>query len=214
MQKNSSPNDILFQLDKYINSFDWNALTKSKLSILQAFLILATKDGYSAVTMRSIAKMVDLKPSTIYSHFPEGKDEIVSSALRWHYHTFALSVREGFRGCKTPIQFWEALIRVHITEQIKRPENDLWDTLMAMDRLGSILPSDLRAEVVEWMEFCDFMYSEIAKSLGYQEIGKRAIQIRILLDGANSWWKWDGTEENLLNCISEALKISNGILKI
>ena len=214
MLRNPLLNDILFQLDKYINSFDWNNLTKSKLSILQAFLRLATKDGYSAVTMRSLATMVDLKPSTIYSHFPEGKDEIVSSALRWHYHTFALSVRDGFRGCETPIQFWEALIHVHITEQIKRPENDLWDTLMAMDRLGSILPPDLRAAVVEWMDFCDLMYADIAKSLGYQDITKRAIQIRILLDGANSWWKWDGTEENLRNCISEALKISNGMLKI
>lgn len=214
MPRNPSLKDILFQLDKYINSFDWNNLTKSKLSILQAFLRLATKDGYSAVTMRSLATMVDLKPSTIYSHFPEGKDEIVSSALRWHYHTFALSVRDGFKGCETPTQFWQALIRVHISEQIKRPENDLWDTLMAMDRLGSILQPELRNEMQEWMRFCDYMYESIAISMGYNNIEHRTKQIRVLLDGANSWWTWDGTDIDLKNCIDEALKISTGMLKI
>ncbi|GAA5555996.1 hypothetical protein Asch01_00695 [Acinetobacter schindleri] len=206
--------DLNFKLNTHIETFDWEGLTKSKLLILKAFLRLSTSEGYAAVTMRSIAKMVDLKPSTIYSHYPEGKEEIVSSALRWHYHTFALSVKEGFKNCESPEQFWESLIRVHITEQIKRPENDLWDTLMAMDRLGSILQPELRDEMHTWMVFCDYMYEAIAMSLGYQNVNQKAKQIRVLLDGANSWWSWDGTDESLSKCIDEALNIANGMLKI
>lgn len=205
---------MLQRLDTYLTSFEWENLTRSKLSILQAFLKLATKQGYDAVSMRSLAKAVDLKPPTMYSHFPDGKDQIVSSALRWHYHSFAMAVKEGLSQSAASEEYWSALIRVHITQQIKHPENDLFDMLMATDRLGSVLPTDLRKEMVEWMAFCDFMYESIATDLGAEDAKQKSRLIRVSLDGANSWWSWDSTEENLEECISYAEKIATGILKL
>jgi len=204
---------MLQRLDLYLNSFEWENITKSKLSILLAFLQIATKEGYNAVSMRSLAKAVDLKPPTIYSHFPEGKDQIVCAALRWHYHAFAQAVKEGVSQSTTPEEYWSSLIRVHITQQIKHPENDLFDMLMATDRMGSILPTDLRAEMIEWMSFCDFMYESIATDLGFDDAKQKSRLIRVSLDGANSWWSWDGSQKSLEKCITYAEKVATGILK-
>lgn len=77
---------------------------------------------------------------------------------------------------------------MHITQQIKHPENDLFDMLMATDRLGSVLPNALRTEMVEWMAFCDFMYESIATDLGADDAKRKSRLIRVSLDGANSWW--------------------------
>ncbi|MCS5990874.1 TetR/AcrR family transcriptional regulator [Klebsiella variicola subsp. variicola] len=129
-------NDMLRRLDVYLRSFDWQSLTPSKRSILQAFLRLSTKDGFSSVTMRNLANAVNLKPSSIYSHFPAGKDEILSVALRWNNNIYSMAVKEGLNSCTTPEQFWDALVSTHVSQQIMRPENDLWDLLMTTDRLG------------------------------------------------------------------------------
>ncbi|RJF58840.1 TetR/AcrR family transcriptional regulator [Serratia inhibens] len=214
MSSLSTTKEMLQRLDAYLTSFEWENITKSKLSILQAFLKLATKNGYDAVTMRSLAKAVNLKPPSIYSHFPDGKDQIVSSALRWHYYSFAIAVKEGLSQSQTKSEYWSALIRVHITQQIKNPENDLFDMLMSTDRLGGILPYELRSEMLEWLAFCDFMYESIATDFGIEDANQKGVLIRVTLDGANSWWKWDGSEENLEQCIQYAEKIATGILKI
>lgn len=140
MSSLSTTKEMLQRLDAYLTSFEWENITKSKLSILQAFLKLATKNGYDAVTMRSLAKAVNLKPPSIYSHFPDGKDQIVSSALRWHYYSFAIAVKEGLSQSQTKSEYWSALIRVHITQQIKNPENDLFDMLMSTDCLVVFCP--------------------------------------------------------------------------
>lgn len=214
MHSPTTTRKMLQQLDAYLTSFEWENFSKSKLSILQAFLKIATKDGYDAVSMRSLAKAVDLKPPTMYSHFPDGKDQIVSSALRWHYHSFAMAVKEGLSQSETLEEYWSALIRVHITQQIKHPENDLFDMLMATDRLGSILPTDLRSEMIEWLSFCDFMYESMATDFGIDDAKQKSKLIRVTLDGANSWWKWDESQENLEECIRYAERIATGILTI
>lgn len=214
MSSHNTTKTMLQRLDTYLNSFEWGNITKSKLAILQAFLKLATKEGYDAVSMRSLARAVNLKPPTIYSHFPEGKNQIVSSALRWHYHTFAMATKEGLTQCTTPEEYWSALVRVHITQQIKHPENDLFDMLMATDRLGSILPTELRSEMIDWMAFCDFMYESIAVDLGAKDTKQKSRFIRVSLDGANSWWSWDGTAADLELCIGYAEKMATGILKL
>ena len=69
-------------------------------------------------------------------------------------------------------------------------------------------------EMVEWMAFCDFMYESIATDLGADDAKRKSRLIRVSLDGANSWWSWNGTEEDLEECIGYAQKMATGILKL
>lgn len=205
--------DMLGKLDAFVVSFDVSGLTKSKKTILQSFLRLATAHGYSAVTMRTLASAAGVKPPTIYSHFPGGRDEIVSAALRWHHHDFSSAVREGLQGCSSPDQFWHALIRVHIVQQITQPENDLWDMLVATDRLGGFLHPDLRKEVDSWLRFCDYLYESILLDSGHVDACRKARLLRVCFDGAGNWWSWDGTAANLEECVAYATKIAEGIIR-
>src|SRR5689334_2690352 len=142
-----SSKELLARLEKYLGTFDWNGLTTSKQVILEAFLRVATRDGIASVSMRTLAAAVGLKPPTIYSHFPGGRDEILSNALRWHYNHYAHGLFEDLKNVRAPEESWYALINFHVRQQLQRPENDIWDTLIATDRIAKLLPEGLREEI-------------------------------------------------------------------
>jgi len=205
---------MLNSLDRYVNTFEWGSLTKGKQVILECFLKIATREGISGTSMRNLASAAGLRPPTIYSHFPNGRDEIISAALRWHYNNFAKGLQLALRACSTAEEFWAELTRYHITQQLKRPENDMWDILVAMDNIVRELPDDLRAEVNDWEEFCDSMYESIAMDLGVEKKQRNTRVIRKLFDSVGSWWNWDGTDEHIEEAIRYALVLSYAILKI
>lgn len=82
------------ELEELLNRFDWSGLTAGRKNILRVFLQLATAEGYGAVTMRTLGMALNIKPPSIYSHFPGGRDEIVTESLRWHYYNFGILVLE------------------------------------------------------------------------------------------------------------------------
>ena len=84
MRETENAAGMLRRLENYVNTFDWDSLTRSKQVILDAFLRVATREGIASVSMRSLAAAAGVKPPTIYSHFPEGRDQIVAAAMRWH----------------------------------------------------------------------------------------------------------------------------------
>ena len=47
----------------------------------------------------------------------------------------------------TPEDYWAALVRFHLAQQFQRPEADLWDLLVATDRVARFLSDEIRDEV-------------------------------------------------------------------
>ncbi|MBD8480377.1 TetR/AcrR family transcriptional regulator [Pseudomonas coleopterorum] len=205
---------MLGRLEKYLNTFDWDSLTRSKQVILDSFLRVATREGIASVSMRSLASAAGVKPPTIYSHFPEGRDQIVGAAMRWHYNNFAKLLCEELSTCRTPEQYWMALIGFHARQQLRRPENDIWDTLIATDRIAKVLPADLRREVDDWERFCDYMYIAIAQDLGVRDADINARALRKLIDSIGSWWRWDGTDESLDAAVVRCVELSRRMLQL
>ncbi|KQP18773.1 hypothetical protein ASF45_26495 [Pseudorhodoferax sp. Leaf265] len=188
-------------LKKYLGAFDQVGLTGGKQKIIAAFLQLSAQEGYSSVTMRRLATMAGLKASTIYSHFSGGRDQILADSLRSNYNLFALAVHDGIANAKTPGEALRQLVEVHLRQQLTRPENDMWDMLVATDRFGHFLQDALRAEVDEWLKFCDFMYEAILLDLGCENPRTHAGFIRVALDSCHGWWNFSGSEESILACI-------------
>lgn len=205
---------MLERLKGYLNTFDWNELTKSKQVILESFLQVATREGISNVSMRSLATTAGVKPPTIYFHFPEGREQILSAALRWHYNNFAHALCKALESCSTPDEYWCQLITFHVSQQLKRPENDLWDALIATDRIAKVLPEALRSEVDDWEDFCDYMYFSIAQDIGVVEGERNARALRKLIDAIGSWWRWDGSDEGLSDAASYVIDISKRLMRI
>lgn len=212
MRETENAAGMLRRLENYVNTFDWDSLTRSKQVILDAFLRVATREGIASVSMRSLAAAAGVKPPTIYSHFPEGRDQIVAAAMRWHYNNFARSLRGALGNCRTPEQYWVALIGFHVRQQLQRPENDIWDALIATDRIAKVLPKGLRKEVDDWEDFCDYMYASIAQDIGARDCAVNARVMRKLIDSVGSWWRWDGSEGSLEAAVVYSVNLSRRVL--
>ena len=212
MSQGSNTEEMLRQLERFLGTFDWDAFTPSKQNILDSFLRVATREGITNVSMRSLAAAAGVKPPTIYSHFPDGRDQILAAAMRWHYNNFAQALKDTISTCQSPQEYWECLVGFHVTQQLQRPENDIWDALIATDRVADLLPKDLRREIEDWERFCDFMYNAVAKDMGYLDPEMSSRVLRKTLDAVGSWWKWDGSQEHLNGAIQYACLIAKSIL--
>lgn len=204
------------QLRQYLGKVDWSGLAHRRRQILEAFVSLASTGGYESVTMRSVGDRVGVKAPSIYRHFPNGRDEIVTEAFRWHFYRFASAVLAGVDETSDVHGYWNALVRVHLERQLESPENDLWDILMASDRIAGFLPPETRAEYNEWCGLYEQMYAAAASELGYafDDVEKCVKVVVKVLDSANGWCAWDGTKKGLHQCVNHAIAISRAMLHV
>ncbi len=200
------------QIRKHLERFDWSGLTPGRLQILQAFLKLATTEGYSAVTMRTLGKAINIKASSIYSHFPGGRDEIVTAILRWHYYHYGMAMLKEIENCENAGEVWDAIVRVRFQLQILQPENDLWDILVASDQIGKFLQTEIREEVHHWLQLCARLYEVAANDMGYKNTEIKVRIVNTLLDGANSWCTLSKDAKDLEAWTMQALALARCIL--
>lgn len=185
------------ELEELLKRFDWSGLTAGRKNILRVFLQVATAEGYGAVTMRTLGTALNIKPPSIYSHFPGGRDEIVTECLRWHYYNFGILVLEAIKPTKTVDEFLDAYVTVHITQQIQYPENSLLDMLIASDRLGNFLQPDIRAELKYWISLCAKLYQAVADAYEVPDSGMKSRMALAFIDSSPSWCDWNGKKSDM-----------------
>jgi AcrR family transcriptional regulator len=197
-----------------LEEWDWAGQGASRRHILEAFLELAIANGFSSVSMRTIANAVNIKPPSLYSHFPDGRDEIVSESLRWHFHRFGMALLEAVAPANSAEEFWEAMVRLHFTRQVRLPESNLWDLLVATDRMANILPAPLRAQVDDWVNLHRDMYVAAAVDMGYAEAEERVMVVMTLLEGATRWASPESDDRELQALSDRAVLLSHAILNV
>jgi AcrR family transcriptional regulator len=85
-----------------------------KKQILSKFSDLVKEKGYSAITMRDIAKAADLSIGIIYRYFPAGKPEITSKL----YESYLLTITPSEIDPENP-ETLEAEVRRHLETHSK-----------------------------------------------------------------------------------------------
>jgi AcrR family transcriptional regulator len=201
-------------VEEFLSSRDWSAQTPARQRILAAFLRLATAKGFSSVTMRTLSHELDLKAPSLYSSFPRGKDEIVAESLSWFTHRFAHDLLAATEAATTPEEYWAALVRFHLAQQLQRPEADLWRLLIATDRVARFLSDDLRDEAASWLRLHEGMYAAAAEEMGFRLTRQSAHLIFTLLDGAGRWAAWSGGDAELEILMDHAVALSRSILEV
>ena len=197
-----------------LQEWDWAGQGASRRHILEAFLELAIANGFSSVSMRTIANAVNIKPPSLYSHFPNGRDEIVSESLRWHFHRFGMALLDAVSPATTAEDFWDAMVRLHFTRQVRLPESNLWDLLVATDRMANILPAPLRTQVDDWVNLHQDMYVAAAVDMGYSQAEERVKVVMTLLEGATRWASPDSNDHELEALTARAITLSYAMLKV
>jgi AcrR family transcriptional regulator len=204
---------VLDEVKASVEAFNWDQVSDRKIDILKVFLQLAATQGYSAITMRSLATALNLKAPSIYSHFPGGKDEIIGLSLRWQARVFGLEVLEATKGAEDAATLLDLLARCHGRVNLIKPENYLWDMIVASDRLGQFLPRDLRDEMHTWIDIWVRLYASAADALGYDDTDLKARQVLAAIDTVTTWGRWDGSEAELARIQDETSELCRSIMQ-
>ena len=125
-------------------------VTAGRQRIMLAVLTLAVSKGGSALSMRAIAKEVNMQAASLYSHFPGGKDQILEATLRWTYLDFleatlkpvgeqaeTLTAEEELRGVVAGQVAWE----------IDSAFGTLFEIVVATDLAEKFLSDDAHATI-------------------------------------------------------------------
>lgn len=209
----TSIDQSITKLRGYLDSVDWSGLTPSRERIAEDFLRLAVENGLQSVTMRMLGKTAGIKASSVYSHFPGGRDEIVATTLRLHFHRFSRALLQEVGDITDPEDFWKKLIRVHLSRQIQLPESNLWDIIIASDRMTKFLPANLREEIDQALELHEDLYHAAAGALG-NENSETVRMIITLLEGASRWYDGDTDGEGIENTIDRTISLTFNLLKV
>lgn len=201
-------------LERHLATTDWAAFSPSKRLILEAFLRLATTQGFNSVSMRMIARAVNIKAPSIYAHFPEGRDEIVAESLRYHFYRFGLALLDAVNGITNAGDYWNAMVRLHFTRQVRLPESNLWDLLVATDRTVRVLPPGLSEQVEHWVGLYEAMYLTTAAEMGYKDADEQVRMVMTFLEGATRWYTGPTSEADLDEAVERAISLTCVILSL
>ncbi|BCW52347.1 TetR/AcrR family transcriptional regulator [Arthrobacter sp. StoSoilB13] len=200
--------------ESQLKEWNWTGQKVGRQNILEAFLQLAIANGFNSVSMRTIANAVNIKPPSLYSHFPDGRDEIVAESLRWHFHRFGVALLEAIEPARNADEFWDAMVKLHFTRQVRLPESNLWDLLVATDRMAGVLPKELRAQVDNWVTLHEQMYVAAARDIGCPDAEEHVRVVMTLLEGATRWAPRDCTDAELEELADRAVTLSRAILAV
>jgi AcrR family transcriptional regulator len=198
------------RMRSHLNQFDWSAQSASRRLALEAFLRLANVHGFAAVTMRMLAKELNIKAPSLYAHFPDGKDEIVGDSLRWHFTKFGEAILEAVQEAATPEAFWNAMVEVHVRRQVELPESNLWDLLVATDASVHFLPADLRRDVDALVALYEDMYRAAAEDMGHEVSSDVLALVMTILEGATRWCVTGPIDAG----VARAVQVSHAFLRL
>jgi len=162
--------------------------------------------------MRSIGLELNLKAPSIYSHFPAGKEEIITYALRWQGARFGRTVIDATRRIQDPVKFFETLVRSHCAMNLESRENGLWDMITSSDRIAKFLPEALREEMTVWLGVCARLYQACGEALGCPQAQIKGRQILALVDGVYSWAIQEGGKSGKKRILDQAVSSCRAIL--
>ncbi|KAA0084802.1 TetR/AcrR family transcriptional regulator [Mycolicibacterium sp. P9-64] len=204
----------LEELTRQFDKTDRDSMSPAKRRVLEAFLALCVSHGMDSVSMRTLAKELDIKAPSIYTHFPGGRDEIISESLRWQFHGFTQALVDAVADAADADSFWDAMVRLHFTRQVELPESNLWDLIVATDRNAHILPGELSENVNEWIDRYEALYIAAAQDMGISETERRVKVVMTVLEGSTRWFGQDFSPDAVSTGADQAVLISRQILAL
>ncbi|WP_179757357.1 TetR/AcrR family transcriptional regulator [Kineococcus aurantiacus] len=198
--------------DAHTSRTDWTDLSPMKLAILETFLGLAARHGWSSVTMRMLGQAMSVKAPSLYAHFPGGRREVVIQSLSWSAHRFARAVLSSLAGATTADDAWETLVRIHLRRQLALPESDLWDLIVATDAQVGGLPDAARATAQGHVACYEDLLTAVVVQLGVPDPSSLVRLVLTLLEGAGRWNDWSGAPEDLKHLEDRAVAVCGWVL--
>ncbi|MBU8867781.1 hypothetical protein [Paenarthrobacter aromaticivorans] len=200
----------------YLEKFNWSCLSDEGCQLLETFVSEACTKSYRSLSVRSLAHQLGVRPSILLRRFPGGVDEIATEAFRWHFYKFASAVLQAIEHAADAETYWRSLVRVHLERQLAAPEHDLWDVLIAADRVAGFLPPQMLVEYFEGYGLYERMYAAAAFELGYRfdDVGKFVKVVVKVLSAAGEWCTWNGKQDAMNSCVTQGVAITRALMSV
>lgn len=95
--------------------------TRKRLEIMSVTLRIAAAEGVKGASLRRIAAQLGMRTATLYSYFPGGKSELVSTALAVQLEGFYRSAAEVLRVDDEPEENLRRLLFAHTRWMLQSP---------------------------------------------------------------------------------------------
>ncbi len=159
--------------------------------VLKAASMLFARHGYAAVSMRQIAKEVNLQAGALYNHF-ETKQSILRALLISHMEALMEEI-EAQPEIADPRDALEAFTRFHIRYHIDRPE----EVFIAYMELRNLEPGPYREVTVLRQKYERILRDILRRGMATREFAivdapVTTMAIISMLTGVNTWFRYGG----------------------
>lgn len=184
--------DHLLAITLYLRSQEHteNDPDSTRSQIMASAISLFARKGYAGTSMREIAASVGIKAASLYSHCPDGKEQLLRLSLHDIFNKFLRYVTEDLRYEMTPMEQLESVVRAHVSWQLTFGEQAMaWDALVRQFGVVGVLEDDALAQVHEKQKlyhlYVDALVSET--TLFADRVPEVSTAIRTMCDQAASW---------------------------
>lgn len=165
MSDQSSPEARLLSLLVHLRDHEPDAEGRRRDIIRQA-MVLFTQFGYGGASMRAIASAVGVQAGSMYSHFPDGKRQILYEGLRDILHEFLTHLSSTLTPHMSYREQLETLVRRHVSWQLENGSRGLaWQAAFGGLGAGEALDEDqqesLRAARLVYYEYVESLVAAL-----------------------------------------------------
>lgn len=125
------------------DSFDVDSL---RGKIILSALEIAAAEGVQGASVRKIAAKAGMRFATLYSHFPQGKDELISEALLSSLRAFYGHIARSFLPDDSALHILRKIISAHVQWSLdKAVIADAFEVVKRADEISPLLSDDARS---------------------------------------------------------------------
>jgi AcrR family transcriptional regulator len=194
----AAPGKARAAIQEYVANESKEIPTLGRRRIMAAVLRLAVTKGYAGLSMRSIAKEVQMQAPSLYSHYPGGKDEVVMETLRSVYVEFLASVVAGVKPEDSVEQEFSKVVGNHLRFQMVNEWASLWETLVEADRAAGFLASETRDLVQAMRSLYANYVTALVEEIGTANNSETTAKLIIHILNAAPVWSASGRQEGSL----------------
>jgi len=166
--------------------------TRTEEAIRAAAVALIARSGFAAVTLRDLARAVDLQPGSLYRYFPS-KHALLRTLLVGHLEDLLASWRAARPAGDDPLAALEAFVAFHIRYHTTRRD----EVFIANMELRSLAPADY-TDVTNLRHAYEGSLEEIladgaaAGLFRLPDVKVATFAIIAMLTGVCTWYREDG----------------------
>jgi AcrR family transcriptional regulator len=146
----SSPEEHLLRLLFHVRDLGTPDREGTRHQITAAAIELFTRLGYGGTSMRAIAAEVGIQAASIYTHFPDGKQQILHEGLRDIYNDFLQHVTMTLTPDMSRRRQLETLLERHVLWQLEAgATGPAWDAAYGGLGVHGVLNENQLREIAE-----------------------------------------------------------------